>query len=386
MFILEKPYVSEYLIDTIVQNDFDVLDNDAVEDANIEEGALELVSTEDAVNYYLKQEYPLIYSNSENAISWILENLPNSNLAEYIKLFKDKAEFRELLKQIYPDFYFQIVNYNDLDNIKPDEIKFPVVIKPAMGFLSIGVHTINDKTEWKDTLKTLYEEMKQVKNLYTENVVNSSKFVIEELIQGDEYAIDAYYDRNGEPVILNIFEHPRLDNKDVKDRIYITSTSIMIKYMAKFGMLLRQVGELKEIKNFPLHMEVRVTEDGKIIPIEINPMRFAGWCTTDLAHYAWGINVYKCFSEQIRPNWNEILMNSDNKIYYFSLAEVPNNITRGAVDNFNYREFLTNFSEILELRRINPRQNPLFAIVFGRTDNIKEIREILQLNMANFVE
>ena len=386
MFILEKPYVSEYLIDTIVQNDFDVLDNDAVEDANIEEGALELVSTEDAVNYYLKQEYPLIYSNSENAISWILENLPNSNLAEYIKLFKDKAEFRELLKQIYPDFYFQIVNYNDLDNIKPDEIKFPVVIKPAMGFLSIGVHTINDKTEWKNTLKSLYEEMKQAKNLYPENVINSSKFVIEELIQGDEYAIDAYYDRNGEPVILNIFEHPRLDNKDVKDRIYITSTEIMIRYMAKFGMLLRQVGELKEIKNFPLHMEVRVTEEGKIIPIEINPMRFAGWCTTDLAHYVWGINVYECFSEQIRPNWNEILMNSDNKIYYFSLAEVPNNIKRGSVDNFNYKEFLTNFSEILELRRINPRQNPLFAIVFGRTNSMKEIREILQLNMANFVE
>ena len=80
MIIIEKPYASEFLIDTIVQNDWGVLDNTAVEEADIEEGAFDLISSDIAKNYYLTQEYPLIYSNSENAITWVLKNLPDSNL------------------------------------------------------------------------------------------------------------------------------------------------------------------------------------------------------------------------------------------------------------------------------------------------------------------
>lgn len=37
------------------------------------------------------------------------------------------------------------------------------------------------------------------------------------------------------------------------------------------------------VTNFPVHVEIRVKED-KICPIEFNPMRFAGLCTTDIAY------------------------------------------------------------------------------------------------------
>ena len=40
------------------------------------------------------------------------------------------------------------------------------------------------------------------------------------------------------------------------------------------------LAKLAGLKNFPLHTEVRVNEKGEIIPIEVNPMRFGGWCTT----------------------------------------------------------------------------------------------------------
>lgn len=109
-----KPYASEFLIDTIVQNDWGVLDNTAVEEADIEEGAFDLISSDIAKNYYLTQEYPLIYSNSENAITWVLKNLPDSNLSHYIKLFKDKIAFREMLQEMFPDFYFKAVEFDEL--------------------------------------------------------------------------------------------------------------------------------------------------------------------------------------------------------------------------------------------------------------------------------
>lgn len=385
MIIVEKPYASEYLIDTIVQNDWKVLENDAILEAEIEDGAFDMVPSEDAKNSYLSQEYPLIYSNSENAITWVLDNLPDSNLSSYIKLFKDKIAFRELLKELYPNFYFRAVDFDELKKMKPEDVRFPVVVKPSVGFLSCGVHTVRDAKEWKDVISKLEKEMRMAVMLYPGSVVNSSKFIIEELIEGEEYAVDAYYDRNGEPVILNIFQHPFFDSKDVSDRIYLMSAGIMIKYMAKFGLLLREIGELKNIRNFPLHIELRVTKSGEIIPIEVNPMRFAGWCTTDVAQYAWGINVYEYFFEQKMPDWNSILEKAGRGVYYFSMAEVPEGIERKNIKKFDYEGFLSNYSNPLEVRRINFRENPLFAVVFGSTTDKNEVVKILSLKTKDYI-
>lgn len=385
MIILEKPYVSGFLIDTIVNNNWKVLDNSAYRDMGMEEGAIDIITSDAAKNRYLAQEFPLVYANSENAISWVLQNLPESNLSDYIRLFKDKAAFRELLKTMFPDFYFRTVALNEIKRINTDEIRFPIVIKPSVGFLSFGVHTVRNRAEWKDTISVLEKEMKQAMQLYPDNVVNSSTFIIEELIEGEEFAVDAYYDRDGEPVILNIFQHPFYNSKDVSDRIYLMSTGIMIKYMAKFALLLRDIGNLKNIKNFPMHIELRVTNDGRIIPIEVNPMRFAGWCTTDVAKYAWGINVYEYFYYQKRPDWNCILENSKKGVFYFSMAEVPSGMDRAKIQGFEYDKFLANYSDVLEVRRINPSVNPLFAIIFGHTYSKDEVLKILSLKTKDYI-
>ena len=155
--------------------------------------------------------------------------------------------------------------------------------------------------------------------------------------------------------------------------------------MAKFGLLLRKIGELNKIKNFPMHMELRVTNSGEIVPIEINPMRFAGWCTTDVAQYAWGINVYEYFYEQKMPDWNTILEKAKRGVYYFSMAEVPVGTDRKTIKGFNYEGFLSNYSNVLEVRRINFQQNPLFAVIFGVTTDKNEVLKILSLKTKDYI-
>ena len=386
MIIVEEPYVSELFIDTVMQNDWPVLDNKAVRDANLEDGALNIISQEKAVKYFEKIEYPIIYSNSENSINWILDNLPHSNLSRYIKLFKDKSLFRDMLKSIYPNFYYRQCSYDELKNIPLEELKFPLILKPAIGFLSLGVHKINDDKDWKASLFSLESEIKTASELYPETVVNTSKFIIEEFIEGDEYAIDAYYDKNGMPVILNIFKHPFLNSKDVSDRIYITSAKIMLKYMEHLTLLLKQIGDCNDIRNFPVHLEVRIKPDGEVIPIEANPMRFAGWCTTDVAKYAWGINVYEYYMNQLKPDWNKILSDINSTIYYFSMAEVPINIKKSKIKEFDYKKFLSNYSNILELRRIDPHKHPLFAVIFGSTNNLDEVKRILEIKTSDYIK
>ena len=382
MLILEKPFVSELLIDTIVQNDWPVLGNQTVEESEIEEGAFDIIPSEIAKNYYLAQEFPLIYSNSELAHTWVLKNLPDSNLSSYINVFKDKIEFRNLLKDMFPDFYYKGVNLEDLKNIKPEELHFPVVVKPSIGFYNIGVYCVKEVKEWGNVISKLEKEMRQAALTYPGQQLSSSKFIIEEFIKGEEYSIDAYYDRDGEPVILNIFQHPTCNDFEINNRIYLTSTGIMIKYLAKFGLLLREIGQLKNIKNLSVHVELRVSEDGKIIPIEINPMRFSTWCAADIAKYIWGINVYECFFNQEMPDWNEIFANASKDVFYYSIADVPKGVN---VNGFNYEKYLSNFSNILELRRVDYSLNPIFALIFGATKRKEEVVQILSLNIKDYI-
>jgi hypothetical protein len=63
--------------------------------------------------------------------------------------------------------------------LSDDEIRFPFVIKPAVGFFCIGVHIVE-----KDWIKAKSEYNLINLKVYSENVLNTSNFIIEEFIQG----------------------------------------------------------------------------------------------------------------------------------------------------------------------------------------------------------
>ena len=174
----------------------------------------------------------------------------------------------------------------------------PFIIKPAVGFLSLGVHKVRNKEEWEKVKKDIKAEIFEISKLFPKSVLNISKFILEEIIVGEEFALDVYYNSNKEPVILNILKHPFLDGDDVSDRAYITSRTVIEENLGCFEKVLAKAGKTFElnflnIENFPMHIELIKKQDGEVIPVEINPMRFAGWCTTDLAYFSFGINVYE---------------------------------------------------------------------------------------------
>lgn len=386
MFIIEKPYISEFLVDTIINHDWIVLENETIEDCGIEEGAFQLWSTEKATENYLKQEFPLIYSNSENAISWVYDNLPKSNLTSYIKFFKDKISFRESLKDLYPNFHFQSLEYLDINYVKKEDFTYPLVVKPSVGFLGFGVHIIKSMDEWDEEIRNLHKEIATTKSLYSKNVIDSTMILIEDLLEGEHYSIDAYYDRNGIPVILNIFKDLRANDKEVKGRLYYTNTSVIVKNMAKFAQLLRDIGERAKIRNFPMQLEVKITPDGDIFPMEAKPLQFACWCSSDIAKYAWGFNVYEYFNAQIQPDWNEILTSTSKDTYYFSILRIPDDYPKSSIRSFDYDACAANFPNVIELRRINYKDNSLFGVIFGKTEDENNLQNILNLDIKKYIK
>ena len=388
MIIAEKPYISDFLIDSVEKLQIPILKTEELEKKlaiNKNNRKLNIVDDISAVRFCSQSDNFMLYTNSESSFDWISKNLSSFDVVENINLFKNKVEFRELIKTVYPEFFYKKLSYEELFNVDISSFPEKFVIKPNVGFLSLGVHTVKNKSEWQTTLDKIKSEIHLLDTEYSDVVVNSSDFIVEELISGKEYAVDVYFNKIGKPVILNIFEHPFLDEDDVSDRIYITSSSIIKDNYEQINQLLISIGKEANLKNFPMHIELRRNLKG-FIPIEVNPMRFAGWCTTDVAKYAYDINVYEYYFKQKEPDWDYIFNKNDQYFYYFSMAEVPSNIDKKKIKSFNYELFCRNYSNILEFRKVDFSCNPVFAVIFGKTDKYSEISNILKLKTCDYVE
>lgn len=382
LFILNPPYVSNLLIDTIKKNNYKVLKNKTsvlkLSDYK------SLISDEQARKESQEEEFKL-YTNSEDSVEWIVNNMQNTDIPEKLNLFKDKAKFRNLLKPLYPNFYYKELTLTELKTIDADSLKYPLIIKPVVGFLSFGVYPVKNSSDFKKIILNIDNDIEHFKGVFPKEVVDASNFLIEEMIQGEEYAIDAYYNKEGQGVILNIFHHPFLGEKDVSDRVYYTSKDIMQNYLEKFEELINKIGRLADLKNFPMHLELRVSNDG-IIPIEINPMRFAGWCDVDVAFYAYGINIYEYYMNDKKPDWVEILKNKGSEMYYFTGADIPSCIDKNNIKQIDYDGYLSFIKEPLDIRKIDYKTKPLFAIVIGCARTQEEIKTLLSMNLTKFIE
>ncbi len=384
MFIIDKPYVSDLFKDTIIRNSYKLLKNEfAINDGHFS-GDL-MCDTQQMIKEFEAKE--LLYLNSENSIEWIATNLANTSLPQYINVFKNKALFRDMIRKMYPDFYYQLLDLSELSNFDANSIRKPFIVKPAVGFLSLGVYTIYSNDDWANAVKAIEKEMIEVKNMFPKEVLNTSKFIIEEYIEGTEYAFDAYYDSEGNPVIVNILKHLFASAEDVSDRLYITSKSIINEFKDRFQSFLEAMGQILQIKNIPIHVEVRVNGDS-IVPIEVNPMRFAGLCTTDIAYYAYGVNPYEYFIERKKPDWESILKGKEGKTYSIVILDKPRGIDANDIKDFDFDGVLKGFEKPLEIRRMDIKRYPVFGFVFAETrdENFAELERILKNDLTEFIK
>ena len=387
MIILDKPYISDFLKQTIEENSFPVVKTEIAVELGFSK-KVNLLTEKDVIQKVKSSENNLIYSTSENSIGWIAKHLSFTDLPDKIDLFKNKVKFRTLIKEMYPDFYFREILLDELDDLSVESIPMPFIIKPTVGFFSMGVYKVTSASEWYKIKKMLISELLSVKDLYPTEVLNTTSFIIEQCIEGEEFAVDAYFNALGEPVILNIYNHVFSSGDDVSDRVYISSKKIIESNIDQFTEFLVEVGKRAEVKNFPVHVEIRREQNGSILPIEINPMRFGGWCTTaDMTYLAYGFNPYTFYFSQTRPDWNEILKNKVGKLYSIIVLDNSTGIEGNKITSFDYNLLLSKFENPLELRKIDCKEYPIFGFLFTETteDNFSEIERILKSDLNEFI-
>jgi hypothetical protein len=384
MFILEAPYVSDFLKQTIIDHQIPVLANEMALRL-FDPDAPFLCSNGDAAAH-AASGMP-VYSNSENAIEWIDTHLQATGLPGTIRTFKDKVRFRELIREMHPDFVFKKVPFDELGAIDPSAFPKPFIIKPAVGFFSLGVHKVDSDLDWPKVLDAINKEVSRIRSQYPDQVLSLDHFIIEECIQGEEFAVDVYFGGDGKPVILNILGHLFASANDVSDRVYLTTPTIIRTWLDRFTEYLGKIGDRAGLRHFPAHVELRVDADGRIVPIEVNPMRFAGWCVADLTFHAWGFNPYVYYLEGKTPDWETILAEREGQAVGVLVADVAGDVDCASITSVDYEAFTARFSDPLELRRIDVREYPVFAFLFARVpeNDLSEFRALLHSDLKEFL-
>ena len=358
MIIIDAPYASAPLLDYIEESQHPVLANDfsrSLADAR----SLNLVDDAEAVRRLEAGER--VYTNSENALAWIMDHVDNPGLTEAIALFKDKALMREKLAALNPGLFYATATRDELDAVNVDDLPLPVVLKPSVGFCSMGVYVIEEPDDWADAVADIARREDGWHERYPESVVGGDVYIIEGFISGVEYALDCYFDEEGAPHLLNVLRHDFAGPEDTSDRMYLTDEAIVNEMGPRFLAWLEAVNAIVGARNIPVHVELRV--DGDVIaPIEFNPLRFAGLGGTDVAYFGVGLRTYEAFLENEKVDLAALYGAHSGRVFSMSLLNPAPEADLAAP--FDHDALLARCSHVLSYHRFDPETVGFYGFLF----------------------
>lgn len=380
MIIVDKPYVSFEMAEFLEKTKIPVLRNSEAEK----------IAAHRALNLMDGREFARridagarLYATSENCLDWVLANIHEENVTRGVRGMKDKHRLRETLRPLYPDYFFTELSFEGLRTVDPETLPLPLVLKPVVGFFSVGVHVIHTPDDWKAALAAIAAGRERWREEYPPDVVGNGRFILEEYIRGDEYALDAYYNSQGQAVIVNVMKHDFTSTSDVSDRLYYTGAGVIRANLPRFGQFLNDVNGLLGLRNFPFHAEVRV-DGGRILPIEFNPLRFAGWCSTDLTLFAYGFRTYDHYFQDRAPDWNSLLAGKEEDLYSLVILDKGPTLPENA--RLDFEAVCQVFTEVLQTRRVETMDAPLFGFLFTRTPKARRTEEMERIMRSDLSE
>lgn len=323
--------------------------------------------------------------NWEASLSFILQNLPHQRL-DQVNAFKNKATFRQLVRELYPDlFYVELTREALRDFRLPREVE-TVVLKPSLGTASIGIRTVHGQQEWAKAVDSVLEDIDRATEHMNPAMLSDSCFLVEEFVDGEEFACDGFWDANGKTVITGVYQHPFASNSDVSDTIYYTSKQVVAETIEPTMHVMEHIGAKLGIRRFPFHFEFRKSSHGTLFPIELNPLRFGQAALPDIAEYAFGFNPYDLFFADEAPDWDSLLANADvSKVYAFVLGSLPPHYVpeKYRIDEESFRSTFGN--RLLNYLPSDPAITPFFGVAHIVADRVEDVLAYLHLDFDRFL-
>lgn len=290
-----------------------------------------------------------------------------------IRSLKDKAAFRELLRPLYPDLTFETVATNDLPAtvLNPDAT---YVIKPAFGVFGAGVRTISGRADLSEVHAELVAEMKENAAVLSETALSAERLIIERYIDGEEYAVDAFFDPHGRPVITSAYHHPMPTNPAYLHMVYYTSGTVMDLVSSQAIDFLTALNDQLGMTNLAVHSEFRLEGD-RLMPIEINAMRFGGMGLGNMVFHTAGVNPYRHFIDGTSPDWSQLPQDGQAIVFFIGYNGASVDPATHVPDWPGLRR---RFDDIVLEVPFDHREQLAFGVLYARepTERIPELLSI----------
>ncbi len=218
------------------------------------------------------------------ATAEILEklNLPGPN-PHTIRLFRDKFRLKEYLVSQDPSLplhtFFHVSSYADLME-KRDRWPDRFVIKPVDGVANKG-----------NGFFSCHTPLAELEAFFRDNSFH--EFILEEFLEGTEYAVNGQMDEHGEALIYSIFRYERV-SANGRATLYFRDwlTHEDNPTFAKLAAYARQVMKASGLKRSPFHMELMMRGEQPYL-LEVGA-RLAGGNLIYATHTAHGpdLNVF----------------------------------------------------------------------------------------------
>ncbi len=298
---------------------------------------------------------------SEIVIDEVISRLEDSRLQTGIGVMKDKTAFREALQPLFPDFFFQQIETQALSSLKLNPEK-SYVVKPVKGCFGSGVRVINGNADLQTLEAEIKIELARNSALFSDSVLSPEQLIVEECVVGEEFAVDMFYTRDGKPMITNIYHHPMPRNPAYLHMMYYTSAEVFSSIYQPAQDFFQQLNEILNLSQIPIHAEFRLQGD-KLVPIELNSLRFGGMGLANLSYYGFGSNAYQSFIDEAQPDWEAIWEENADKAFAFFIAY------NGANANLQTHEpdwpsFRGLFSKIIHEVPFDYQQQLAFGILY----------------------
>ena len=298
-----------------------------------------------------------------------------------LETVKNKFRCREILRPLYPDFYFREVSINELENITlPQGKKF--IIKPQKGFFGVGIREIDANSDLKKLAEEIRQEIAANIQTFSPEVFTASDFIIEEFVQGEEYSFDLYYNDQGQPVFTNMCHHPQAKDPAYFHVLYYTSAQIYERFYQQVHEIFTEFNRNLGLQNMPVHAEFK-EQDGRLVPIEFNVPRFGGFGLADLPYYAFGENPFLHFFQGTSPAWPEIFSARKDKYYGWVLCYNGKNIDTSKYKP-DYDKVKQDLGKVLFFDTLDYKNNPVFAVAYVELSSQAEIDKILSLDFDKY--
>ncbi|MCF7793301.1 MAG: ATP-grasp domain-containing protein [Candidatus Cloacimonetes bacterium] len=322
-----------------------------------------------------------VYAPTESSLDIIIKKSEDENFVHAVEKLKDKYQFRKLMSEIYPDFFYEKCKLDELEKTELEENK-KYVIKPVKGFFSTAVKQINGGDNLKLIAEEIYTELNENTKYFSESILSKNELIIEQFIEGDEYAVDMYFNDKKEPVIINIYHHPFPEQNEYFNVLYYTNHQIFDKLYDRINTIFIELNKHLKIADFPIHAEFKLEND-KLIPIEMNPLRYGGFGLADLTYHAFGFNPFNAFFQNFKPDWNKIWNKYKKNHFGWVLGYNGKDINTKThtPDDDAYLKYL---KETLHYVEIDHRKNPVFSLAYIKDDCEISLKRLLKTEFNDF--